>query len=133
MTVRLNTALRNLLADSLGDTFNSGVLEIRTGTQPASAGDSATGTLLASIPLPADAFSAASVGVTSKSGTWSVAAAATGTAGWARFRNAGDTLRLDGSVTATGGGGDLTIDNVSIVATGTVTVTSFTVTQPANA
>lgn len=133
MAVRLNTAVRNQLADSLADTFNSGVLEIRTGSQPAAASDSATGTLLASITLPADAFSAASVGVASKSGTWSVAAAATGTAGWARFRNSGDTLRMDGSVTASGGGGDLTIDNVSIVATGTVTVTSFTITQPANA
>jgi hypothetical protein len=131
MTVRLNTALRNQLADSMGDTFNSGLLEIRTGAQPASAGDTATGTLLASIPLPADAFSAASTGVASKSGTWSVAASATGTAGWARFRNTGDTLHMDGAVTATGGGGDLTIDNVSIVATGTVTVTSFTITQPA--
>lgn len=133
MAVRLNTPLRNTLADALGDSFNSGVAEIRSGTQPATAGDAATGLLLASIPLPADAFQAATSGTASKNGTWTVAASQSGTAGWVRFRNAADTVRMDGSVTATGGGGDLTIDNTSIVATGTVTVTSFTATQPANA
>ena len=44
-----------------------------------------------------------------------------------------DAARQTDLLCAGVGGGDLTIDNVSIVATGTVTVTSFTITQPANA
>jgi hypothetical protein len=35
---------------------------------------------------------------------------------------------IQGNVTATGGGGDMTIDNVSIAAGQQVTVTSFTLT-----
>lgn len=134
MAIRLNTAVQNQLADSLGGAFDSGVLEIYSGAQPANANTAASGTLLASIALPADSFSAAVAGVASKAGTWSdTSANASGAAGWARFRNTGDTLRMDGSVTLTAGGGDITLDDVNIVAGGTVTVTGFTITQPANA
>ena len=34
----------------------------------------------------------------------------------------------DGVVTATGGGGDMTVDNTSIVILQTVTITAFTIT-----
>jgi hypothetical protein len=37
----------------------------------------------------------------------------------------------EGTVTATGGGGDLTLDNTSITAGQTVTITSWTRTMPA--
>jgi hypothetical protein len=129
MATRINDGMRNRLADSAADAFDSGVLEIRTGSQPASAGTAASGTLLATITLPATAFAAAATGVASKSGTWSATAAASGTAGWARFRNTGDTLRLDVSVGQ--GTGDLSLDEDDIVSGGTVTVNSFTFTMPA--
>jgi hypothetical protein len=129
MTIRLNDAAKNAILDSGFDAvFNDGTLEIRSGPQPAAASDAASGTLLASITLPADAFAAASSGAKAKSGTWSDASAdAAGTAGWFRMKNSGDTARLDGSVTATGAGGDLTLDNTSIASAQAVTINSFSV------
>lgn len=132
MATRFNDGMANRQADSIATAFEggTGVLEIRTGSQPASGNDVASGTLLATITLPSDAWGAASGGVASKTGTWSVAATAGGTAGWGRFRNAGDTLRMDASITASGGGGDLIIDNTTVTNGGTVTVTAHTITQP---
>lgn len=131
MARRDNTALQNLLADAADSAFASGFLDIYTGAQPADANTAASGKLLVSIPLPADPHSAAVAGVASKAGTWSATITATGTAGWARMRNAGDTIRRDFSVTATGGGGDYTAASVSFVTGGTATVTADTITQPA--
>ncbi len=109
---RFSTGFRTTLLESGMDTvFNSGVMEVRSGTQPDSADNAPTGTLLASIPLPADAFAAASAGVKSKTGTWEdVSADATGTATWFRIKASGDLgttnqtdPRMDGSVSQTNG------------------------------
>jgi hypothetical protein len=127
MATRLNTQCRTDLLDTGIDTaFDSGVFEIRTGTQPAAATDAATGTQLVSITLPADAFGAVSSGAMAKAGTWQGTAGASGTAGWCRLRNSGDTVRIDGAV-----GAELTLDNTSISSGGTVTINTATVTMPA--
>src|SRR3954469_8550000 len=113
MTIRLTNSAKNAILDTGFDAiFNSGILEIRSGAQPASADNAATGTLLASMTLPADAFAAASGGSKAKLGTWQdTSADNAGTAGWYRLKqstDAGSTdgtdERMDGSVTATGGG-----------------------------
>ena len=141
MAFRLSTGLRNAILDNgLNGRFNSGTLEIRSGSQPANADAAPTGTLLASISLPADCFAAAASGAIAKSGTWQDASAdATGTAGWFRFRTSTDgggssttDERMDGAITATGGGGDMEFDSTAIVAAGTVTINTATITQPAN-
>jgi hypothetical protein len=54
-----------------------------------------------------------------------------GTAGYFRLRNSGDTELIEGTVTATGGGGDLTLDNVVIANGQTVNLTGFTISVPA--
>jgi hypothetical protein len=129
MTVRLNDNMANDLLDGIDSVFNSGTLEIRSGSQPASANDAATGTLLASIALPADAFAAAASRSKGKSGTWQDASAdAAGTAGWFRLKNGADTRRIDGSVTATGGGGQVEVDNTSLAAGQQFTITAFNLT-----
>jgi hypothetical protein len=51
-----------------------------------------------------------------------------GTAGHFRIKQ-GATCHLQGSVTATGGGGDLELSSVSISALQSVTVTGFTLTD----
>ncbi len=130
MAIRINDGARNQALDSgLATAFDGGtaVLEIRTGAQPAAASDAATGTLIVSITLPADAFAAASSGAIAKAGTWSGTASNAGTAGWFRLRNAGDTIRLDGAV-----GSDITFDNTSVSNGATVTIATFTITQPAS-
>jgi hypothetical protein len=127
MAFRKNTTLKNNQASVYNTQFPAGsTMEIRTGSQPASANDAATGTVLATITLPASPWSAASGGVISKNGTWSATASATGTAGWARIT--GGSNVMDVSVGTSGA--DAIIDNASIVSGGTVTVTSLSVTIP---
>jgi hypothetical protein len=129
MSLRLNDAFRNDLADRLAVIFASGSIEVRTGAQPADPDDAASGTLLATISLPATPFGAAASGAVAKSGTWSGVAVADGTAGWARFKNAAGTRTFDCSVAESAA--DLIIDDDAIVTGGQVTVTSFTYTIPA--
>ena len=150
MTVRLSTQLRTNLAGSAGfaATFANGIIEIRTGSQPATADAAATGTLLGTVTLNSGAFTpgtatngltfaAAATGAVSKSGVWSFNGVAAGTAGWFRLKaNAldNDTLsttlpRLDGSIATSGA--DMNLSNITIAIAVPTTVDSFTWTQPA--
>lgn len=131
MAERLNDAARNRQADSVGDDFNNATLKMYTGTQPA-AGGAATGTLLVTMTLPADAMAAASGGVAAKSGTWSGVAGASGDAGWFRIESSAGARWYDGAVTATGGGGEIELTSISVTSGQTVAITSFSVTQPAS-
>jgi hypothetical protein len=76
-------------------------------------------------------MAAASSGSKAKSGTWQDASAdAAGTAAHFRiYDSGGTTCHLQGTITITGGGGDMTLDNTSIAAGQTVTVTSFSLTD----
>lgn len=123
MAITTNTTFKNTILDGFDTAFNSGTLEIRTGSAPG-AGNAATGTVLATITLPADAFAAASGGTKAKNGTWNdTSADATGTA--AHFRMVGGSNIVEGTVTATGGGGNMELDSTSITSGQTVTITAF--------
>lgn len=126
MATRINTAQRNMLADS-GIDFGGGVAEVRSGAQPASANDVASGVLLASITLPTPALTAAVDGVRSKSGVWSAVAAATGTAGYVRLISATGDRRMDLAV-----GIEVTFTpDANITSGATVTVDTVSITVPA--
>lgn len=142
--MKLSTGARNHILDSMfngaaGVNFDSGVLEIRSGAAPSSPDDTESGTLLASIPIPADGFAAAASGSVAKAGTWEdTAADAAGTAAHYRMRRSGDAggasttaVRIDGTVTATGGGGDLELQNTSLAVGQNVEITSLSKTMPA--
>lgn len=131
MATRISTAARNAAASAIGALLNGGTIEIRTGSQPATPGTAATGTVLGTLTLSATAFGAASTGViTANTITGDSSADATGTAGWFRGYDSSTAAVIDGSVTATGGGGDMTLDSTSIVAGGTISMTSWTITMP---
>ena len=102
-------------------------LVIRSGA-PAGVANAATGTVLATIALPATPFTSGTGQVT-LNGTWSASASGTGTAGHYRITNGSDIE--EGTVSATGGGGDLTLDNASIATGQTVTISTWTRTMPA--
>jgi hypothetical protein len=127
MAFQFDDASRNAALDAIEATIGTGpTLEIRSGAPPANCAAAATGTLLASMTLPADWLAAASAGAKTLLGTWQDPSADTGgTAGHFRVKS-GATCRIQGTVTATGGGGDMTLDNVSIAAGQQVTVTAFT-------
>lgn len=104
-------------------------LEIRTGAEPANCAAADSGTLLAEISLPADALSAAAAGVVAKNGTWEdTSADATGTAGHFRIKHSGGTCHCQGDITLTSGGGDMELDNTSLVASQSFEVTAFSLT-----
>ena len=129
MAVQNSVAVRNARLDSDETAIGTApTLEIRSGAQPADCAAADSGTLLASMTLPSDWMAAAAGGTKSKSGTWQdLTADASGTAGHYRIKQ-GATCHEQGSVTATGGGGDMTIDSVgAAIGVGqAVTVTSWT-------
>lgn len=130
MAVQLSTTVRNAVLDQVETTIGtSAILEIRTGAQPANCAAADSGTLLASMTLPSDWLAAASGGSKAKSGTWQDPSAnATGTAAHFRVKDSGGTVcHMQGSVTATSGGGDIELDNTSIATGQVVTISSFSV------
>jgi hypothetical protein len=132
MAIQLSVAVRNARLDVIESTIGaSAILRIRTGAAPANCGTADSGTVLATLTLPSDWMSAASGGVKSLLGTWQdTAADATGTAAHYRiYDSAGTTCHLQGSVTATGGGGDITVDNVSFATGQQFTITAFSLTD----
>ena len=131
MAIQYSTTVRNAQLDALETAIGTAaVLKIRTGVAPANVGTADSGTVLASMTLPSDWLAAASGGSKAKSGTWQDASAdATGTAAHFRiYASDGTTAHIQGTVTATGGGGDLTLDNTSIASGQSVTISSFTLT-----
>lgn len=129
MAFQFSVAARNAAIDAIETAIGTApTLEIRSGSVPANCAAADSGTLLASMTLPSDWLAAASSGSKTLLGTWQDASAdATGTAGHFRIKVSG-TCHIQGTVTATGGGGDLTLDNVSIASGQQVTITSFTLT-----
>lgn len=132
MAVQLSTTVRNARLDTVESTIGtSPVMTIRTGAQPATCATANSGTVLATITLPSDWMAAASGGAKALSGTWSDSSADnSGTAAHFRIHDSSaTTCHMQGTVTATGGGGDMTIDNTSITSGQVVTVTAFTTTD----
>lgn len=132
MAVQLSIAVRNARVDSIESTIGaSAILRIRTGSPPANCATADSGTVLAEMTLPASWMAAASSGTAALSGTWQdTSANATGTAGHFRiYDSTGATCGIQGTVTATGGGGDLTLDNTSITSGQQVTITAFSITD----
>ena len=132
MAVKFSVAVRNARLDALETAIGtSAVLKIRSGAAPTNITDADSGTILATLSLPSDWMANAASGSKSKSGTWQdTSADNTGTAAHFRlYASAGTTQHMQGSITATGGGGDMTVDNTSFVTGQSFTVTAFTLTD----
>lgn len=142
MATRINTAARNASANAIAAVVDGGAgpgkLRIYTGGQPATAATAPSGTLLAEFTFSDPAFAAAVAGAVGLDVTpaLTVVGLANGTAGWFRMCDsteaAGTGLGvLDGTITATGGGGDLTMNTTTISTGVNVTINAGTVTMPA--
>ena len=132
--IRLTASLRNAIAQLYQSYIDggtgAGTIEIRSGTQPASADDAAVGTLLATLTFTDPSAPAAATGVLTMSAiTEDVAADNTGTASWARVKNSTGTTIFDCNV----GVSDafIILNSVSITAGEFVTITAMTITVPA--
>jgi hypothetical protein len=131
--VTVRTACMTAKINALDANASPGYIEFYSGTRPA------TGAAIgAAVQLGTCTLSKPSASVASAVATFNAVTNGTGTAGagvgtaatWCRFKDGAGTFVTDGSVSATGGGGDIQMNSV-IVATGqTISVnTSGTLTE----
>jgi hypothetical protein len=142
VATRISTAARNAACDAVVDLVDvgaAGFIRIYTGAQPAGPDTVPSGTLLAEFTLSDPAFTAAVAGVATLNVTPALVdqGITDGTAGWFRLLDSAEAGGdgqgiLDGSVTVTGGGGQLELNTVTISTGVDVEITSGTVTMPAS-
>lgn len=143
MAAQFTVGLRNNMLDQITAALDAGVgagiIAIYSGTIPATVATALSGnTLLAQLTFSNPVAAAASSGVLTFSAiTQDASANATGTASWFRLYSSADGATISeanavmqGTVTATGGGGDITFTSVSFVATEPISMTSWTITAP---
>jgi len=123
----LNTATVNSQADNIGTDFTTATLIIYDGTPPANANTALSGnTALATHTLTG--FGAAAAGVITANAIADATIANSGTASFARLALAGATMQI----TVGTSGAELIVDSLTYTATGTSSITSLTITQPAS-
>ena len=144
MALRLSTGLRNGLCGTLGikELLNGGNIKIYTGGQPTSPDFAETGTLLCTITSSSGTGGVVlgtqgSGAIPKAASVWSGTVAAAGVAGWFRFYGTAGTtgtsateVRLDGNVGVSGS--DMWLSNTSLALGATLTIDTFTLTQPAS-
>lgn len=131
MAIQLSTTVRSSRATALNDAIgNAGLLRIYAGSVPANVAASVSGnTLLAELTCGTPFGTVSSGVLTAGSITQDSSADATGTASFFRLTTSGGTAVAQGSVTATGGGGDLTLSTTTVTSGQPVQVTSFAFTE----
>ena len=128
MSLQFSTTDRTAFAAQLVAAAASGTLTLFSGAEPANCAASDPSGPLATGTLPNPAL-AASGGVASMVGTWTATGTASGNAASFRLYDSGAVCRIQGSVTATGGGGDMTLNNVSIASSQAVSIATFQITM----
>ena len=134
MSFQFSPAARNAALDAIEGAIGTGPkLQIRSGTLPDATTDADAGNLLVEIDLPSDWLETAADGVKTIKGTWTgtgAPAAGGGTnAGHFRIKNSAGTItHVQGTISITGAGGDMELDNPNIAQNQSVTVTTFTLT-----
>lgn len=125
MAVTHPNAVRQAICDFVVDQIDEGTppgkLEFQT------SGDAHVATLTFSTP---SAFGSATGGVATANAITADTSAAAGTIAKARLRNAALTDKVICSVTATGGGGDIQLNSVTVSAGQQVSLTSLTYAAP---
>lgn len=128
MAITHSTATRNAMGDAMGDQVDAGTTDAQ--------GDfvlieSSGPTDLVEINLQNPAFGSPSTGVKPLAGTpLENTASSSGTADTFEIRNRDNAAVIDGTVTGTGGGGDVEIDVTSISSGQTIELDSLTWTAP---
>lgn len=124
MTVRTSSALRNSaltgdnIAEKLDGLSGSATIEVYTGTVNGTFGLAPGGTKLATLTLARPSFQTASAGsMTANTIGSDVYADGTGSMGCFVVKDTSGVIQLDGSITATGSGGDLQADSGDIAVT----------------
>lgn len=135
MAIALSVGTRNAQATAVGTQTDAGSgagkVRVYTGTAP-SIDSAVTGTLLVEWTLSDPAFGTASSGtITAASMPKSGTGVGAGTAGYFRVVDSAGNAVYQGSVTATGGGGDMTMSTTTISVDLAVSLTALSYTKGA--
>lgn len=137
MTIQLSVAARNAMLDALETAIGvSAVVKLRSGAQPANNAAADSGTVIATIALASDWMAAASAGSKAFSSTPLQDPSADNAGTLAHYRvyaSDGVTCHMQGTITLTGGGGDMTVDNTSVTAGQVINITSWTINMAGHA
>lgn len=129
MATQYSVAARNAnmtqLIASIG--INAQII-IYSGAVPANVGTAPTGVLLVQFAGNATAFGAAASAVLTASAVASVNATAAGVAGYYRINTSAGVAVTQGTITGTGGGGDMVLTNTNIAAAQTCNFTGLSIT-----
>lgn len=126
MAIILTTTTKNTIVDAVVDSIDLGTTDANGDLVLMTGADAEVATLALSNP----SFGAAAAGVASADAISDDTDATGGTVALFKFQNRDNVEVLRGTVTATGGGGDLTLSSVTVGAGDTVSISSFTVTAP---
>jgi archaellin len=121
MAITHGTSARNAAADAVVDAIDAGgagTLQLQT----------SGGTLVATLTFGATAFGAASSGVATANAITADPSAAGGTTTKGVIKSGAGTVIINFTVTATGGGGDIELNNTTIAAGSNVSLSSLTYT-----
>lgn len=135
MSTRLAALSASAAADAVVDRLDAGsgpgVVQVRTGAQPATPDTAATGTLLATFTLADPAYGSAASGVAALAGApRSTTGVAAGTAGWFRALDSTGAAVFDGTVGATGSGAQLEMNTTTVSVGLDLSMTALAYTQP---
>lgn len=127
--MQLETATRNAMLSALATQVATG----STNPTPRIVCRNSSNTTLATLNMSATPFATPTNGsMTANSISSDTNAAASGTLHNFQVFNRDNTLVFSGTITAAGGGGDMTTSRLSVVAGDTVAVGTFTITLPAS-
>ena len=130
MAITHPTAVRNAIADLIDDRVNAGAAAGRLKVYHTSINHPTDTNLLVNFALSDPAFGAAVGGVITAGSIATTNATGTGTASLFILVDSDGNEVFRGSVSASGGGGDLIITNTNIASGDPIGVVSFTYTAP---
>jgi hypothetical protein len=129
--MKIKQTVRSSMAQALPDDIESGsgaaVIEIYTGTIPPAMGAAITETRLGALTCSDPAASLSGGVITFSAISEDPSADATGDAGWARLLNGAGDESVYLTVSGPGGGGEIVMNTVSIVAGGPVRIQSLSI------
>lgn len=130
-TYQMGVAVRDARNDVVEATIGTAAkLKFFSGALPANCAAADPAGLLATLTLPSNWMADSSAGVKALAGAWSGTGSGAGTIACFRiYDNGVTTCHEQGDVTATGGGGAMTVDNTNIAIGQTINVTSYTRTE----
>jgi hypothetical protein len=130
MTHQYSVAVRDARNEAIETVIGASAnLYLYSGAEPLNCAAADPVGLLATLALPVDWMGNSIGGIKALAGVWTGLGTGAGNAASYRIKDAaGITCHIQGSVTAAGMGGDLTLDNVAIVIGQAITINTYQIT-----